>query len=308
MRATLPNGSYSGVMIARGGAWLGWIVAALLVTPVWLDGGTYEGYRPDDGDLWLVATGFAVVAGLLLGWANRDGRLVRVLAATAVTAAAYLGATLLVYRYVIPIELGGGLRPVLVVVLPVVAAALGFGAGSLVRRPAGRASGGRGYVMALFLAIAGVYALTGFVRVGAEWATVRFLPADASAATSLDLAAGRHAVYATYNDQPSACTITDSGGRAVTVRQPSIEFTDHSDSVVTVLFGVFDLPRAERVRADCPRTQIGGLPDVRGPLRHLVFWPIAVFVVLGVLPGVLLAATSLRRRTRNTSPAGRHGR
>ncbi|MFG1605056.1 hypothetical protein [Actinoplanes sp. NPDC049265] len=295
-------------MIVRIGAWLGWIVAALLLTPVWLDNSGYEGFRPEGGDIWLTATVFAVVAGLMLGFAYRAWRLVWVLALTAVSAAVHLGAVVLVYRYLIPVELSGGLPTVLVVVLPVVGAALGFGAGTLVRRPAGWASGGRWWVVVLLVAIGGVYAVTGFVRVGAEWATERFLPADASTATTLDLAAGRHAVYATYNDQPSPCVITDSRGGRVEVRQPTVEFTDNSDSVVTVLFGVFDLPRAERVRVDCPRTQIGSPPDVRGPLGRAIFWPIAVLVAIGALPGLLLAAGSLARRTKDTAAAGRRGR
>jgi hypothetical protein len=292
-------------MIARIGAWLGWIVAAILFTPVWLDNSRYEGFRPEGDDIWPMAIGFAVAAGLLLGFAYLGGRLVWVLAATAVTAAIYLGATVLVYRYVIPVGLTGGWAMALVVVLPVAGAALGFGAGSLVRRPAGRSSGGRRYVVALLVALAGVSAVTGFVRVGAEWATVRFEPAGTSAATELDLPAGRHGVYATYNDQPGPCVITDNRGGRIEVRQPGVEFTDNSDSIVTVLFGVFDLPAAGRVAVDCPRTRIGGLPDVRGPLGHLVFWPIAVLIGIGVLPGLLLAAGSLVRRTKDTSAAGR---
>jgi hypothetical protein len=224
-----------------------------------------------------------------------------VLAAMALTAAVHAGAVMLVYRSVIPLGEGlpGALSLALMVVLPVIAAALGFGAGSLVRRPPGAFSTTRAYATAIAVAVVGVSALTGFVRVGVEWATVRFEPAGASAETSLDLAAGRHAVYATYNDQPGTCVITGSTGTALPVRQPSIEFTDNSDSIVTVLFGVFDLPAADRVAVDCPRTRIGSPSEVRGPLDDLIFWPIALLWLIGALPGLLVAGyTTIRGRGR----------
>ena len=145
----------------------------------------------------------------------------------------------------------------------------------------------------------GASALTGFVRVGVEWATIRFEPAGASAETSLDLASGRHAVYATSNDQPATCAITDSAGTVLQVRRPSIEFTDNSDSIVTVLFGVFDLAAADRVAVNCPRTRIGAPPEVRGPLGDLIFWPIALLWLIGAAPGLLVAGyTTIHRRGR----------
>ena len=286
-------------MIGRIGAWFGWVVAALLLAPAFLDAGKYEGYRPEGPDLWLAGTLAAVVAGLGLGWANRRQRLPLVLVAMAVTAAVHAGAAILVYHYVIPLDEGlpGVLSLALMVVLPVIAAALGFGAGSLVRRPPGAFSTTQSYATAIAIAVVGASALTGFVRLGVEWATIRFEPAGASAETSLDLAAGRHAVYATYNDQPATCVITGSTGTALRVRQPSIEFTDHSDGIVTVLFGVFDLPAADRVAVDCPRTRIGAPPEVRGPLGDLIFWPIALLWLIGAAPGLLVAGyTTAHRR------------
>lgn len=277
-------------------AWIGWIPVGLVLTPVWLDGSRYEGYRPELGDLRVTATVIAVVAGLVLGGvhAARDSRrAVLVPAAMVGVTVVHLAANDLVYRYLIPIEdLSGGPSPVLLGLLPVLAAGLGFGAGLLLRRrPSEGGTSRRWYAIAGAAALLGIYGVTGFVSVGAEWATARFLPAGASAAPSLDLPAGRHAVFATYNDQPPTCTITAAGGDVLPVTRPTVEFTDNSDSIVTVLFGVFDLPSAGRVDVDCPRAQIGDPPEVRGPLGRLIFTPAALLWLIGVLPAALIAAS-----------------
>jgi hypothetical protein len=295
----------------RTGAWLVWVWLALLVTPVWLDGSRYEGYRPDGADLWLTGTSVAVVAGLALGWVHRRRRLARLLILMAATTVVYAGASLLVYRRLIPLEPGlpGGLPLLLMVTLPVVAAGLGFGAGSLVRRPPGELSERQGYAVSALTIVVGAYAMTGFVQIGAEWATTRFVPPGASAASSLELPAGRHAVFATYNDQPPSCTITDARGEAVPIRRPSVELTDNSDSIVTVLFGVFDLSAPGRVDVDCPRAQIGPPPQVRGPLGDVILWPIGLLLLIGAAPGLLLAGLAVARsRPFRTAVRGREGK
>ena len=278
-------------MIARIGAF---IVGAVLLTPVWLDGSEYEGFTPERDDLAVMATILAVAAGLLLGWANRDRRWYRVLVGAVAGSVVHAGVTVLVYRFVIPLDFP--IPPALLVPLPVVAAMVGFGAGLLVRRPVGGPSQIQGYALAFVIVLVGVYAVTGFVRVGAEWATARFQPGDTSDATSLDLGAGRHAVFATYNDQPGACTIKSGDGAVLKVRQPSVEFTDNSDSIVTVLFGVFDLSAPGRVAVDCPRGRIGRPPEVRGPLGHLLFVPIALLCLIGAIPGLVYGVARFRGR------------
>jgi hypothetical protein len=278
-------------------AWIGWIPAALVLTPVWLDGFKYEGYRPELGDLRVTATVIAAVAGLILGYVHsRRASLLTVLALTAVVSAAHLAANDLVYRYLIPIDdLHGGPSPILLAVVPVVAAGLGFGAGRLARREPRPVSAGRWYAIAVVAALAGISGVTSFVSVGAEWATARFHPA---ASPSLDLAAGRHAVFATYNDQPDSCTIT-SAGKTLPITQPTVEFTDNSDSVVTVLFGVFDLPAAGPVDDDCPKGEIGDPPEIRGPLGGLIFVPAALLWLIGILPAALIAVTAWVKRRKH---------
>lgn len=281
-------------------AWIGWIPAALVLTPVWLDGFKYEGYSPELGDLRVTATVIAAVAGLILGFVHSTrASLMTVLALMAVVSVAHLGANDLVHRYLIPIDdLHGGPSPVLLAVIPVVAAGLGFGAGRLARREPRPVSTGRWYAIAVVAALVGISGVTSFVSVGAEWATARFHPAPPETATSLDLPAGRHAVFATYNDQPDSCTIT-SAGKTLPVTQPTVEFTDNSDSIVTVLFGVFDLPAAGQVDVDCPKAQIGDPPEIRGPLGELIFVPAALLWLIGILPAALIAVTVWVKRRKH---------
>lgn len=293
--------------------WLGWVQAGLLLAPVWLDGGRHEGHRPDQGELTVAAAVVVTVAALVLGavHGSRATRAVRdlplVLVAAAGLAVLFLAANDALYRYVVPLpaDLRGDGWSFPHVLLPVAAAALGFGAGLLRRRRPAAVPGRRWYVIAGACVLIGMYAVTGFVRAGAELATTRFHAGTPVPAGPVDLPAGRHAVLARYNDQPPTCTITGAGGEAVPVLQPSVEFTDNSDSVVTVLFGVFDLPAAGRVDIDCPRGEIAAPPQVRGPLGRLIFTPVAALLLAGAVPGALLALSV--RASRRRRPAAARG-
>lgn len=300
--------------------WLGWIPAALLLTPGWLAAGQHEGHRPDRAEVVTLAAVVVAVAGLVLGAhhgrrtapgagaAAIGRRLAPVLAAAAGVAVVYFAAGDAVFRWVIPLaaDLRDGPSWVPLIPVPVATAALGFGAGLLRRRPPAVVPARRWYRVAGAAAILGVYGVTGFVGHGAEMATARFVPARTTTAASVELPAGRHAVFARYNDQPGSCTVTGADGNGIAVRQPSVRFTDHGDGVVTVLFGVFDLPRAGRVAVACPGGEIGAPPEVRGPLGSLVFVPVAVLWLIGLMPGALLAL-AVWRRARQPRPGALAG-
>lgn len=301
--------------MARVAVWLGWIPLALILVPVWLGGDPDDGDRVDMTDLVTVASAVIVVAGLVLGGlsgartargAGTGRRLALTLAAMAGVAVVYFAANDLMYRHLVPLDedLRDGPSWVPLVLLPVGSAALGFAAGLAARRPAGAVPTGRWYAVAAVIAVVGVQTLTDFVSAGAEMATARFVPEGATTATSLELTAGRHAVFARYDDQPPSCTLTDTSGSGIAVVQPSVEFTDGGGVDRTVLFGVFDLPTAGRVDVACPGALIGAPPDIRGPLDRLLFLPIALLWTIGALPAALLAlGVRLRRRPPVNRPA-----
>ncbi|MEE6259203.1 hypothetical protein [Plantactinospora sonchi] len=307
---------------------LGGIPAGLVLALVWLDGRHYEGYRPELSELTGAATVAAAGVTLLLGYLHGAGvpadadrptrgrNLLLVLGAGAALTALTLLANDVLYRYVVPLDADlTNNRPwspgrwLTVVALPVLVGALGYGLGLLrgqAARPADdRArplSGRRWLLAAVVVAVGGLLVVPDFVRVGAELATGRFVPAGAvtvasSERTSVPLASGRHAVFRLYGGDLSAsqCTLVDARGGTLRLAEPSVLFTDNSDSIVTVLLGTFDVPAAGAVTVECrggphETYQVGGLPEVRGPLPALVYGPTVLPPLIGVLPGVLLAA------------------
>ncbi|MEO3742528.1 hypothetical protein [Plantactinospora sp. B5E13] len=305
---------------------LGGIPAGLIVALVWLDSGSYEGYRPELSELTGAATLVAAGVALLFGYrygirvpAETDRsalgrRLLLVLAGGTVLTLLTLLVNDLLYRYVVPLDADltnnrpwSILRWLAAVAGPALVGAFGYGLG-LRRRPTAtppdnrvRPPSGRRWVLVAALGLAGLWAVPEFVRVGAELATGRFVPAGAAtvasgARTAVPLGPGRHAVFRLYGDDLSAgqCTLTDAGGGRLRLSEPSVLFTDNSDSIVTVLLGTFDVPAAGPVTVDCrggpyETYQVGGLPEVRGPLPALVYGPTALPPLIGLLPGVLLA-------------------
>jgi hypothetical protein len=249
-------------------------------------------------------------------------RLLLVSVAATVAAALYLTANAALYRYVIPLpaDLGGdGSRPA--DVLPAVCAAVvGFGVGLLRRRtvirradpytPPKRLSTGWWFVLAALVGLLGMMAVPEFVRIGAELATSRFVPAESPTADSgervtVELGPGRHAVFRPYGRDTSVaqCDLTDGAGRDLPLTEPSVPFTDNNDSIVTLLLGTFDVPAAGPVTVECRGDpsdiyQVAGLPEIQGPLEPLVYVPTALLSGIGVLPGVLLAGLVLARRFR----------
>lgn len=304
---------------------LGWIPAGLVLGLLWLNAGEYQGYRPEMGELTAAATGAAVLASLVLGFTCGSrapatvARVLAVLAAGAALAVAELTANDALYRYVIPLGEQGGRWGTPQVIWSVCAAAAGLGLGLLRRRadladgpvPGPRRSPRRHLVVAGAVALAGFLAVPEFVRIGAELATSTFVPAGAVAIGSgqrvaLPLAAGRHALFASYGG--AGCELTDAAGRELSLTHPAVPLTDGNDGAVTELSGRFELPRPGTVTVECTGApgdiyQIGAPPQVDGPLEALVYGPTAVLLGFGGLPGTLLAAWALARTRRRTTPA-----
>lgn len=312
---------------------LGGIPAGLIVALVWLDSGGYEGYRPElselTGEATLVAAGVALLFGYWSGVripAETDRsalgrRLLLVLAGGTVLTLLTLLTNDLLYRYVVPLDADltnsrpwSTLRWLAAVAGPALVGAFGYGLG-LRRRPQAAPpdttrppSGRRWLLVAAVVGVGGLWAVPEFVRVGAELATARFVPAGAATVasgqrTTVPLGPGRHAVFRLYGGDLSAgqCTLTDAAGDRLPFSEPSVLFTDNNDSIVTVLLGTFDVPVAGQVTVECrggpyETYQVGGLPEVRGPLPALVYGPTVLPPLIGVLPGVLLAAGWLLAR------------
>ncbi|MGI5213080.1 hypothetical protein [Plantactinospora sp. CA-290183] len=310
------------------------IPAGLFLALVWLDGSRYGGYRPELSELTGAATVVAAVLALLLGYlhgaeipADADRsvlrrRLLLVLGVGAAATALTLLANDALYRYVVPLDAdltNNRSRPagpwLAGMTYPVLVGALGYGLGLLRRQAAAPTVDGpqpppgrRWLLAAVAVAVGGLLVVPDFVRVGAELATGRFVPDGAVTVaggqrTTVPLAPGRHAVFRLYGGDMSTsqCDLVDARGGTLPLSEPSVLFTDNSDSVVTVLLGTFDVPGAGPVTVTCQdgpydTYQVGGLPEIRGPLTSLVYGPAALPPLIGVLPGVLFAGWLLIRR------------
>ena len=277
-------------------------------------------------------------------------RVLAVLSAGAVLAVAELTANDALYRSVIPLGEETGQWGTSHVVWPVCAAAAGLGLGLLRRRSAeqdlvgtlpraadnspapwiadtgestlsaGRPGANevdrprqarRRLIVAGVVALAGFLAVPQFVRIGAELATVSFVPAGAVPVGSgqritIPLAAGRHALFALYGSE--GCELTDAAGHGLGLTRPAIALTDNSDSIVTELSGWFEVRQPGPITVACTGApgdayQVGDLPRIDGPLASLVYAPAALTYGIGLLPGALLAAWALAStRRRRTGP------
>ncbi|MFY1649772.1 hypothetical protein ACN27J_02580 [Solwaraspora sp. WMMB762] len=158
------------------------------------------------------------------------------------------------------------------------------------------------FVAAGLVGLVGLVAFPEFVRVGAEPATVRFLPATAVSLpagqpVTVDLPTGRTAIFRTYGRQLSTqeCRVIGPTGAELPVTAPTVAFTDNSDSVVTALLGTIEVPSSSSVSVTCQsmpghRYQIGPAPAVDGPLGPLLYVPSWVLRSVGALPGLALTA------------------
>lgn|GEM_PF-1809419 len=342
-------------LVAVGGALAGAVAAGLVLTLLWLDAWGHEGYRPEWSELVSAAVTVVAVAGLAVGFrsgvrprgrvgpvgrsfGSRSGDAVRsaaALAAAGAVAVTYLTANELTYRFVVPLgSADPSDRPVVSagdwlagVGWSVTAAAAGFVLGLAWRRAtsstvtpvtgptATTGTAGRGRYLVAAAVLVGLFSFPEFVRVGAELATVRFLPATAVSLpvgqpVTVDLPAGRSAIFRTYGRQLSTqeCRVVGPTGAELPVTAPSVAFSDNSDSVVTVLLGTVEVPSSSSVSVTCQgmpghRYQIGPAPTVDGPLGPLLYVPSGVLWSVGALPGLTLAAWLAVERRRGQSSA-----
>lgn len=322
-------------LLFGGGVWCCAVVVGLMLPLIWLDAVGHEGYRPERAELAtaarVVAAGLGLGIGYLVGVRSSPGlgrvAVVRRWAIAGGTAAgaavAHLVADEATYRFVIPVESTrvDGADPVAAmawawlvgVLLAIGAATVGFGIG-LFRWDDTRGQGRRWYAVAAAVAVAGLLAVPEFVRVGTELSTTRFLPArvvtvPVGQPVPVVLPTGRSAIFRDYGQEWSAedCRVTDADGTPITVRMPSVPFTDNSDSIVTVMLGTVEVPSTTSVTVECQGLpgrmyQVGAAPTVDGPLGPLLYVPAWVLPVGGALPGLVLAvAVALVRRGQSSA-------
>ncbi|MEO3928898.1 hypothetical protein ABGB07_34335 [Micromonosporaceae bacterium B7E4] len=234
--------------------------------------------------------------------------------------AVFLGASIAVYRWLIPMSGAVGWWSVLLggAASATCGAAVGHLLGPrLVRR---RLSDPHGYLVGGIVAVLGILLVQPTVRLGAEASTVRYDvngyggvgPYSAPAGTPGELtlpAAGRYGIYAVgFAPRDPACQVTGAGPPARSAESVTIPPGDYGgDAASYAWVAVFDVPGPGTYSLTCgsPDEQasylVGDVPQIRGAVGALIHWPLVAIWLLGAVPGLLIVADAVTRRARRPS-------
>jgi hypothetical protein len=305
-------------------AWL----AVTVVAPLVSYDATHR-WEEDQGvgtALWWTLAAVPVLALTVAArWTGRSGRhrAVRAFLA-ATTAGALISALFLIgsmafYRWIIP--LGGAVDWPKVwwagLLLAVAGAAGGYPVG-LKRRHRGGRPARWGYVVGAIVAVAGALMAPEIVQLGAEDSTSRYdegryggtglNAAPAGRSGVLDLpAAGRYAILA-MGPSPADpdCLVGGPGSTSRRAQAVSIPPSDYGtgDFATYAWVASFSVPGPGSYALTC-RTggqdasyTVGDVPRIRGAVAALIHWPVAVIMLLGGIPGLLIIAGTVRRGAR----------
>ncbi|GAB1692316.1 hypothetical protein [Krasilnikovia sp. M28-CT-15] len=277
---------------------------------------------------WTLAAVPALAASAAARWTGRAGQhAVRpLLAATAtgtLVSAVFLAGSMAFYRWVIPLS-GAMDWPRLWwigLLLAVAGAAIGYPIG---RRRRTRQAGRWGYLGGALVAVAGALLAPVTVRLGAEDSTSRphdegrygetgLYAAPPGRSGILELpAAGRYAILAAgFSPKDPACRVSGPGRAARRAELVSIPPSDYGngDYATYAWVASFTVPGPGTYVVTChtgdgqARYTVGTIPRIRGAVAAVIHWPAAVIRLLGSIPGLLIIATTYRRRARRVAAA-----
>ncbi|WP_232521580.1 hypothetical protein [Micromonospora phaseoli] len=281
--------------------------------------------------LWWTVGAVPVLAAVVAAkwtWYTGQRRTASAVAAAVVAAtlisAVFLGATMAVYRWVIPLSGVAQWRSVLFGSVPLVIC--GAMVGYLIERGRvrrSRAATRRGYVTGGIVAVVGALLAQTTVQLGAEGSTARFGPveygavgpyaASASELGELRLPApGQYAIFAVgFAPRDPDCQVTGVGTPAQSAELLTIAPGGYGgDAASYAWVASFDvsLPGAYSLacRSSDPQASyvVGEVPQIRGAVGALVHWPLIAIWLLGAIPGLLISADTVRRRARRRSAPG----
>ncbi|MGC4806148.1 hypothetical protein [Micromonospora sp. DT233] len=266
--------------------------------------------------LWWVVGAVPVLAAVAAArWTRRTDRahpapaaLVAVVAATLVSAV-FVGATLAVYRWVVPLSGAAPWRGVLAAsaALAVGGAAIGhlLARGRVRRRS--QASARRGYVTGAIAVVLGALFAQTAVQLGAEGSTASDGPVEHGPAGQLWLpAADRYAIFAEgFSPSNPDCRVTGPDGAVGSASSVSVPPGGYGGGDATTYTWVasFDVPAPGSYSVSCRSSDpqasyvVGEVPRIRGAVGSLIHWPLTAIWLLGAVPGLLIIAAAVRRRT-----------
>lgn len=276
---------------------------------------------------WTVGAvpGLAAVVAAKWTWCTGQRRtasaMLAAVAAATLISAVFVGATMAVYRWVVPLDGAAQWRSVLFgsVPLAICGAAVGhrFELGR-VRRSQGPTR--RDYVIGGVVAVAGALLAQTTVQLGAEGSSVwsdspEYGAVGPYAATVGELgelrlpAAGQYAIFAVgFSPSNPDCQVTGADRAVVPAKLVTIAPGDYgSDAAAYTWVASFDVPAPATYSLSCQTSDeqatytVGEVPQIRGAVGSLIHWPLVAIWLLGAIPGLLIIAETVRRRTRRRS-------
>ncbi|MBG6066236.1 hypothetical protein [Micromonospora ureilytica] len=270
---------------------------------------------------WTVGAAPVLAAVVAAEWTWRSGprrtgsALVAAVVAATLISAVFVGTTAAVYLWVIPLT---GLAPWRSVFGSVLLAVCGAAVGHLLARGRARpdhVATRRGYVTGAIVAMVGALLGQATVQFGAEGSTVLHdsveygavgpYAAPASQSGELRLpAAGRYAIFAVGSaPHDPDCQVTGVDQVVVSATVVTIAPGDYGGdfaSYAWVAAFAVSVPGAYSLSCRTWDQQasytVGEIPRIRGAVSALIHWPLFAVWLLGAIPGLLIMASTGRRR------------
>jgi hypothetical protein len=279
---------------------------------------------------WTVAAAPVLAAVVAVRWTRYVSQrrtaaaLVAAVAAATLISAVCLGASLAVYRWVIPLDGAARWGSVLFgsVALTICGAAVGYLIGPG-RAPRRQPSARRGYFTGAIVAVVGALLAQVTVQLGAEGSTRRYDPSEYGGVgpyaaptdkpENLTLpAAGQYAIFAVgFAPENPDCQVSGAGSIARSATLVTIPPGDYGGDAATFAWvASFTVPVPGNYSLTCRSYDqqasytVGEVPQIRGAVGALIHWPLVVIWLLGAAPGLLIIADTTRRRARRRSAPG----
>ncbi len=308
-------------------------IAVTLPAPLLFFEGTHRWEEHQDVSMalrWTLGALPALAAVVAARWTRHTGQrrsISAFLAAVVVTtliSAVFLGASMAVYRWVIPLQGAAGWWGVLSsgALIAAAGAAIGYmiGLGNVSRR---RVSDRHGYLIGGIVAVVGVLLAQATVQLGAEDSTSRYdvigyggVGPDATAAGKPGVvtlpAAGRYAILAVgFAPRHPDCRVTGADLADQPAELVTITPGDYgTDAASYAWVASFNVPDSGVYSLTCRSSDeqasyiVWEIPDIRGAVGELIHWPLAAIWLLGAVPGLLIVAnTATRQRAKRSACA-----
>ncbi len=112
-------------------------------------------------------------------------------------------------------------------------------------------------------------------------------------------AAGRFAIHRFGAGQPSPCRVSGPGVTGEPATRLTVPVNNSHDATTDLIVAIFSTPSAGSYTVACEPAEYGVQPLARGAAPVVRTWPVPLIVLLGSLPGLVVAGDTAVRRARH---------